>query len=99
MYMLCTFIKVNDGIKGKKIGILVEGFEGVEKDLAGIVRDAALNLSVAGAEVAEVSLPIHNDGRVLCLGFIVPLENFSLIQCMKTPDGRLIDDFNCKHYL
>lgn len=58
MYMLCTSIKVNDGIKGKKIGILVEGFEGVEKDLAGIVRDAALNLSVAGAEVAEVSLPI-----------------------------------------
>nr|XP_022296050.1 uncharacterized protein LOC111105884 [Crassostrea virginica] len=56
---------VNDGIKGKKIGILVEGFEGVEKDLAGIVRDAALNLSVAGAEVAEVSLPIHNDGMAI----------------------------------
>ncbi|XP_052678957.1 amidase-like isoform X1 [Crassostrea angulata] len=53
---------VNDGIKGKKIGLLTEGFIGVEEDLAGIVRQAALTLKEAGAEVSDVSLPIHSDG-------------------------------------
>uniref|UniRef100_K1P6P1 Amidase n=1 Tax=Magallana gigas TaxID=29159 RepID=K1P6P1_MAGGI len=56
------FFKVNDGIKGKKIGLLTEGFIGVEEDLAGIVRQAALTLKEAGAEVSDVSLPIHSDG-------------------------------------
>ena len=54
--------KVNDGIKGKKVGILLEGFQVVEEDLAVIVRGAAEDLKAAGAEVGEVSLPIHNDG-------------------------------------
>ncbi|XP_078310025.1 urethanase-like [Crassostrea virginica] len=52
----------NDGIQGKKVGILLEGFQGVEDDLAVIVRGAAENLRAAGAEVGEISLPIHNDG-------------------------------------
>nr|XP_022299774.1 uncharacterized protein LOC111108286 isoform X1 [Crassostrea virginica] len=56
---------VNDGIKGKKVGILLEGFQGVEEDLAVIVRGAAENLKAAGAEVGEVSLPIHNDGLAI----------------------------------
>lgn len=34
----------------------------VEEDLAMIVRQAALTLKQAGAEVSDVSLPIHDDG-------------------------------------
>ncbi|XP_056000994.1 amidase-like [Ostrea edulis] len=55
----------NDGIKGKKVAIISEGFEGVDEDVATLVRDAALKLKEAGAEVSEVSLPIHNDGTAI----------------------------------
>jgi Asp-tRNA(Asn)/Glu-tRNA(Gln) amidotransferase A subunit family amidase len=34
----------------------------VEEDVATLVKDAALKLKAAGADVTEVSLPIHNDG-------------------------------------
>lgn len=54
--------QVNDGIKGKKIGILTEGFVDVEEDLARVVRQRALTLKEAGAEVSDVSLPVHIDG-------------------------------------
>lgn len=56
---------VNDGIKGKKIGILTEGFVDVEEDLARVVRQRALTLKEEGAEVSDVSLPIHNDGLAI----------------------------------
>uniref|UniRef100_A0A8W8LHW4 Amidase domain-containing protein n=2 Tax=Magallana gigas TaxID=29159 RepID=A0A8W8LHW4_MAGGI len=56
---------VNDGIKGKKIGILTEGFVDVEEDLARVVRQRALTLKEAGAEVSDVSLPIHMDGLAI----------------------------------
>lgn len=48
LYKTVYIFKVNDGIKGKKIGFLTEGFIGVEEDLAGIVRQAALTLKEAG---------------------------------------------------
>ncbi|XP_061179044.1 amidase-like [Saccostrea echinata] len=53
---------VNNEIKGKKVAILKEGFEGAEEDVAKIVSEAAYRLREAGAEVTEVSLPIHKDG-------------------------------------
>ncbi|XP_061167672.1 amidase-like [Saccostrea echinata] len=55
----------NDGVNGKKVALLREGFEEVEENLATIVRDAAYKLREAGAEVYEVSLPIHNDGLAI----------------------------------
>ncbi|XP_061178945.1 amidase-like [Saccostrea echinata] len=55
----------SDGIKGKKIAILTEGFEEVEEDVAKIVKVAAYRLKEAGAEVTEVSLPIHKDGKAV----------------------------------
>ncbi|XP_061179041.1 amidase-like [Saccostrea echinata] len=55
----------NKGIKGKKIAILKEGFEGVDEDAAKIVKEAAYRLKEAGVEVIEVSLPVHKDGVAL----------------------------------
>ncbi|XP_062577632.1 amidase-like [Saccostrea cucullata] len=54
---------IDNGIKGKKVAILMEGFEEVEEGIAKNVRDAAYKLREAGADVTEVSLPIHLDGR------------------------------------
>nr|XP_034308110.1 amidase-like [Crassostrea gigas] len=56
---------VNYGIKGKKIGLLKEGFKDMDEEVARVVRQAALTLEEAGAEVSDVSLPIHNDGKAI----------------------------------
>ena len=52
----------------------MEGFQGVEEDLAKIVRDAAENLRAAGAEVGEMSLPIHNDGGFSCILIVIYVQ-------------------------
>ena len=49
-------------MKGKTIGLLKEGFEGVERDYALIVRKAAERLRETGATVKDVSVPLHKDG-------------------------------------
>lgn len=35
----------------------------MDEEVARVVRQAALTLEEAGAEVSDVSLPIHNDGE------------------------------------
>lgn len=62
--MTINIVKVNYGIKGKKIGLLKEGFKDMDEEVARVVRQAALTLEEAGAEVSDVSLPIHNDGEL-----------------------------------
>ena len=52
-------------MKGKTIGLLKEGFEGVEEDYALIVRKAAERLQETGATVKDVSVPLHKDGSFL----------------------------------
>ena len=50
---------------GLKIGIVAEGFgwEGLsEADVDRIVRESAMRLGDAGAEVREISVPMHRDG-------------------------------------
>ncbi|KAL3857309.1 hypothetical protein ACJMK2_011990 [Sinanodonta woodiana] len=53
---------LTNGIAGKKIGIVNEGFEGCESDVVRNVQEAALSLRRLGAEVEEMSLPMHNEG-------------------------------------
>jgi amidase len=51
--------------KGLRIGIVPEGFgwEGVsEADVDRVVRESAMRLADAGAEVREISVPMHRDG-------------------------------------
>ncbi|XP_067683833.1 amidase-like [Haliotis asinina] len=57
---------IDAGISGKKIGVLKEGFDVcTEPDVVEIVRREVDRLKEAGAEVEEVSLPIHLDGPVI----------------------------------
>src|ERR671921_567705 len=53
------------GVEGMKIGVLAEGFgwpELSEEDSDEAVREASRVLAGLGAEVAEVSVPMHRDG-------------------------------------
>ena len=46
-----------------KIGLLQEGFDACETDVAEVVRQAATDkLGLAGALVEVVSVPMHTDG-------------------------------------
>ena len=65
--MHTVIIKINQGISGLKIGFLKEGFEGVEEDVATIVRGAALRLSGLGAIINDVTVPLHDDGMLIHL--------------------------------
>ncbi|XP_071083302.1 amidase-like [Haliotis cracherodii] len=57
---------IDAGISGKKIGVLKQGFDVcTEPDVVEIVRREVDRLKEAGAEVEEVSLPIHLDGPAI----------------------------------
>src|SRR3954449_9462714 len=56
------------GPEGLRVGVLQEGFgipEASEPDVDAAVRDAAETLARAGAEVEEVSVPMHRDGLAI----------------------------------
>ncbi|MEE2980701.1 MAG: amidase [Pseudomonadota bacterium] len=56
------YTKARDGgVAGLKVGVLSEGFvfENLEPDVADCVRQAAVRLQDLGAEVKEVSVPMH----------------------------------------
>ncbi|XP_060081361.1 amidase-like [Ylistrum balloti] len=53
---------LSKGVSGKRVGILIEGFDGVDGDVSTCVREAAYRLQEAGAVVEEVSVPLHADG-------------------------------------
>ena len=46
------------------MGVVKEGFRNCEPDVADIVKGAAYVLERAGATVAEVSIPLHTNGRI-----------------------------------
>ena len=48
---------VNDGVAGKKIGLVRELFDGADESVVTAVRAAADALGAAGAEIVELSLP------------------------------------------
>lgn len=56
---------LDDGVEGLRIGVLTEGFGWpglTENDVDEAVRSAAGSLGELGAEVSEVSVPMHRDG-------------------------------------
>jgi len=50
--------------KGLRVGVVKEGFAwpGADPETDEIVREAAFSLEKAGAEVRDISIPIHRDG-------------------------------------
>ena len=52
-------------MKGKRVGVVKEGFEKCADDVINIVKAAANTLTKAGAVVEEVSIPMHSDGIML----------------------------------
>ena len=58
---------LDQGVRGLRIGIVREGFahESSEGDVSAKVRQAAERLREAGAEVSEVSVPLHEKGAAI----------------------------------
>lgn len=58
---------LDQGVKGLKIGILKEGFgfHNSEADVDASVRAAARQFEALGADVSEVSIPMHLDGPII----------------------------------
>ena len=56
--------QLSSDLSGVKIGLLREGFDVCETDVSELVRKAATDkLSLAGALVEDVSVPMHKDGK------------------------------------
>lgn len=73
------------GVKGMRIGVVTEGFQqaNAEADVNAKVREAAATLARLGAEVSEVSIPMHVAGAALWL----PIGVEGLTQTMMWGDG------------
>ncbi|KAL5005372.1 hypothetical protein ScPMuIL_018828 [Solemya velum] len=57
--------QLSASIRGKKIGLVKEGFIDCDNDVVSLVKEAAKSLTEAGAVVEEVSIPLHSDGRAI----------------------------------
>ncbi|KAK3103297.1 hypothetical protein FSP39_018300, partial [Pinctada imbricata] len=55
-------MQLDRDIRGTKIAVLKEGFEGADDDVCRVVEETISKLRAKGAVVEEVSIPIHNDG-------------------------------------
>ena len=73
------------GVKGMRIGVVTEGFQqaNAEADVNAKVRDAAARLAALGAEVTEISIPLHLAGPALWM----PIGVEGLTQTMMWGDG------------
>ena len=73
------------GVKGMRIGVVTEGFQqaNAEADVNAKVREAAATLARLGAEISEVSIPMHMAGPALWL----PIGIEGLTQTMMWGDG------------
>ena len=73
------------GVKGIRIGIVTEGFQqpNAEADVNTKVRDAATRLADLGAEVTEISIPLHLAGVAIWM----PIGVEGLTQTMMWGDG------------
>ena len=57
-----------DDLRGVRIGVVAEGFSGVEPQVAEAVREAIDRLRGLDAEVEDVSIPEHALGEVVTIG-------------------------------
>jgi amidase len=73
------------GVRGMRIGIVTEGFQlpNAEADVNSKVREAAARLADLGAEVGEVSIPLHLAGQAIWM----PIGVEGLTQTMMWGDG------------
>ncbi|HME23769.1 MAG TPA: amidase [Acetobacteraceae bacterium] len=73
------------GVKGMRIGIVTEGFEqpNAEADVNTKVRGAAACLASLGADVTEISIPLHLTGSAL----LMPIVLEGSTQTMMWGDG------------
>src|SRR6266496_3769289 len=73
------------GVKGMRIGIVNEGFQqpNAEADVNAKVRAAAAHLASLGAEVTEISIPLHRAGVAIWM----PIGVEGLTQTMMWGDG------------
>jgi amidase len=73
------------GVKGMRIGIVTEGFQqpNAEADVTAKVREAAARLAGLGAEVTEISIPLHMAGVAIWM----PIGVEGLTQTMMWGDG------------
>jgi amidase len=73
------------GVKGMKIGVVKEGFQqaNAEEDVNAKVRAAAAQLQKLGAEVSEVSIPLH----LVAPAMWMPIGVEGLTQTMMWGDG------------
>jgi amidase len=76
---------LDGGVKGMRIGMVTEGFEqsNAEADVNTKVRDAAARLATLGADVTEISIPMHLAGAALWM----PIGVEGLTQTMMWGDG------------
>jgi amidase len=76
---------LDGGVKGMRIGVVTEGFQqaNAEADVNAKVRDAAARLATLGAEVTEISIPLHLAGAALWM----PIGVEGLTQTMMWGDG------------
>lgn len=77
------------GVDGLRIGVLSEGFgrEESELEVDGQVRSAVDRLAALGAEVSEVSVPMHTLGGAIAFGTVQSMVN-SLLQTDGLGTGR-----------
>ena len=59
---LVLVLQLTGDVKGLKIGLVREGFEGCHNGVSKIVEAAAWSLEKAGVTVKWVDLPQHKDG-------------------------------------
>lgn len=71
MYFPCVFYFLfqlkNGDVKGFRIGLLAEGFEGCEEDVAQLVKSVARKVTQLGATVEEFSSSLHKQGYLMLL--------------------------------
>lgn len=52
-------------LRGQKVGLLAQGFDGCDEEVNAVVMETAHKLVGAGAVVEEVSVPFHKDGNAI----------------------------------
>ena len=57
--------KLTGSVTGLRVGLLKEGFEDCESDVADIVRTAAMSLTQLGISVKEISSDYHKLGKTI----------------------------------
>ena len=60
-------LQLDNKTEGMKIGVLQEGFEKTESHIKSVIDRALKALKNRGADVQNVSIPMHKDGELICI--------------------------------